>query len=74
LEQWAKPLVALMMDGMMTVVDYQCTRLLGEHFHRLAPILPSPVALDDVERTDDLIAYARAVDLGPALAWLDEVF
>jgi uncharacterized protein len=74
LEQWAKPLVALMIDGMMTVVDYQCTRLLGERFHRLAPVLPSAVALDDVERTDDLIAYARAVDLGPALAWLQEVF
>jgi len=74
LEQWARPLVGLMTDGMMTVVDYQCTRLLGERYHRLAPILPRPIALDDVERTDDLIAYAQAVDLDPCLTWLHEVF
>ncbi|MBY0525639.1 MAG: patatin-like phospholipase family protein [Gemmataceae bacterium] len=74
LEQWAKPLVTLMMDGMMTVVDYQCTRLLGSRFHRLAPILPSAVGLDDAERADDLIAYARAVDLGPSIAWLQQSY
>jgi len=74
LEQWAKPLVTLMMDGMMTVADYQCTRLLGDRFHRLAPLLPKPVALDDVERTEELIAYAREVDLAATLRWLHQMF
>lgn len=74
LEQWAKPLVSLMMDGMMTVADYQCTRLLGARFHRLAPVLPKPIALDDVERTEDLMAYAGEVDLSATIRWLEHVF
>lgn len=74
LEQWAKPLIALMIDGMMTVADYQCTRLLGKRFHRLAPILPAPVGLDDAEKTDDLIAWARAVDLAATISWMQHRF
>jgi len=72
--QWAKPLITLMIDGVMGVADYQCAHLLDEHYHRLAPVLPEAIALDDVDKIDDLIRYARAVDLTDTLAWLREHF
>jgi hypothetical protein len=63
-----------MVDGMVTMVDYQCSHLLGERFHRLAPVLPERIELDDVERIDDLMTYAHTVDLTNPIRWLHEVF
>lgn len=72
--QWAKPLVSLMLDGMMGVADYQCARLLGDHYHRLAPVLPQPVGLDAVNKMGLLIQEAKQVDLSKTLAWLEQNF
>jgi patatin-like phospholipase/acyl hydrolase len=72
--QWAKPLITLMSDGVMGVADYQCAQLLDEHYHRLAPVLPEAVALDDVSKLDDLIRYAKAEDLKDTIAWLQQHF
>lgn len=72
--QWAKPLVNLMIEGMMGVADYQCAHLLGEHYHRLGPVLPEAVGLDAADRTDDLIQYAQDVDIAAAVAWLRQNF
>jgi patatin-like phospholipase/acyl hydrolase len=72
--QWARLLVPLMVDGVTGVADYQCARLLGDRYHRLAPILPRPVALDAAEKAGELIADAWQVDLGPTLAWLPQRF
>ncbi len=74
LAQWAKPLVSLMIDGVMGVAEYQCTRLLGSRYFRLEPLLPRPVALDDVAATGDLIAWAGAVDITDAVRWLKANF
>ena len=68
--QWAKPLIALMVDGMMGVADYQCARLLQQRYFRLAPILPERIGLDDVDKTSDLIKYAQDVNLEPTITWL----
>src|SRR3989441_3175725 len=68
--QWAKPLIALMVDGMMGVVDYQCARLLQHRYFRLAPILPERIGLDDVDKTSDLVKYAQDVNLEPTISWL----
>jgi len=72
--QWARPLVSLMIDGMMGVADFQCARLLGRRYWRLAPMLPRPIALDDVNKTADLIAFARQADLAETLAWIQQNF
>lgn len=68
--QWARPVIRLMMDGMMGVADYQCCRLLGDHYHRLAPALPKPVPMDAVRQTGALIRYANQVPLNDTLDWI----
>jgi hypothetical protein len=74
ISQWARTIVSLMIDGTMGVADYQCARLLGNHYHRLAPPLEEPIALDAKDKTDELIAIAQAVELGPAIDWLQNNF
>lgn len=69
--QWAKPLVSLMIDGVMGVAEYQCRRLLGEGaYRRIEPLLPKPIALDDVDAVTDLVEYAKNVPLEPEIEWL----
>jgi patatin-like phospholipase/acyl hydrolase len=72
--QWAKPLVSLMIDGVMGVAEYQCRRLLGGRYFRLEPQLPKPVALDDASAVTSLIGYANAVDIAAAVDWLKTTF
>src|SRR5881409_349295 len=72
--QWAKPQIALMVDGMMGVADYQCARLLQHRYFRLAPILPERIGLDDVDKIADLVKYAQDVDIQGAVAWLTRYF
>jgi uncharacterized protein len=74
LAHWAKPLVSLMIDGVMGVAEYQCARLLGNRYFRLEPRLPKPIALDDAAASGALIAYADQVDLTAAVAWLNAHF
>jgi patatin-like phospholipase/acyl hydrolase len=74
LAQWAKPLVSLMIDGVMGVAEYQCAHLLGQRYFRLQPLLPKPIALDDAAAVDDLIAAAEQVDITAAVDWLHAQF
>ena len=64
--QWAKPLVNLMIDGVMGVAEYQCARLLGDRYFRLEPQLPKPVGMDDASAVGDLLLAASSVDIAPA--------
>jgi hypothetical protein len=68
--QWAHPLINMMIEGGMGVADYECARLLGTSYFRLAPVLPSPIPLDSADRVNDLIGYANAVDISDAIIWL----
>jgi patatin-like phospholipase/acyl hydrolase len=72
--QWAKPLTVLMIDGGMGVVDFQCSRFLHDNFHRLDPVLPEVIQLDDAGKVNDLIAFANAVDLSETVEWLRNHF
>lgn len=72
--QWGRPLVNIMIEGVMNVGDYQCRQFLGRHYHRLNPMLPKPVALDDAGKTGDLIKYAKAVKISSTVAWIRENF
>lgn len=74
LAEWARPLVNLMIDGVMGVAEYQCATLLGDHYCRLQPLLPKPIALDDAAVTNELIGYADEVNLSGAVAWLQRNF
>ena len=70
--QWIKPLLNIMMDGGMGVADYQCRQILGNRYHRLAPVFPPDqvMGLDAVDRIPDLVKFAETVDLSQAIKWL----
>ncbi len=73
--QWASPAIPIMLEGSMDAQNYECERILGlEQYHRLNKPLPQPVELDEVEKMDELIAFANAVDIGPTVAWVQQFF
>ena len=71
--QWIKPLLNIMMDGVMGVADYQCRQILGDRYHRLAPVFPPDqvIGLDAVDRIPDLVKFAEAVDISEAVKWMN---
>jgi hypothetical protein len=60
---WAPYLVDLFMDGPMGVVEYQCTKLLGDRYRRLAPALPGnkAIKLEDTSAVEKLLSYAETI-------------
>ena len=70
--QWAKPLVELMLDGVNGIADFQCERLLRDHYHRLAPVFPpnKSFKMDDVGKIREMVTFAMGVDIAPAAAWI----
>lgn len=70
LAQWSTVLPDMMLEGVMGVADYECLRLLGNAYFRLAPILPAPIALDCPEKIPSLMEDANQVDITAAVTWL----
>jgi patatin-like phospholipase/acyl hydrolase len=70
--QWVKPLINLMLDGVVGIADYQCKQILGDRYLRIAPKFPPGVSipLDGVKRVPDMINFANNVSLPDAVAWL----
>jgi patatin-like phospholipase/acyl hydrolase len=70
--QWAQALLGVMFDGTIGIADYQCRQLLGRRYHRVAPSFAPGEAfpLDCVDRIPEMVAFAHAVDIAPAAAWL----
>lgn len=72
--QWLKPLLRLMVEGSMGMVDTQCQALLGPAYHRLDPTPPVAVKLDESKRMEELVEHARRLDLNGTVEWLAEYF
>lgn len=72
--QWAQPLISLMLDGVAGIADYQCDKILGSRYHRLAPLFPPGVTLpiDSVKNVPDMIQFALSVDISPTVRWLQK--
>ncbi len=72
--QWAKPLVNLMLDGVAGIADYQCMQILGERYHRLAPVFEPGVSIpmDGVEKVPQMVEFANKLNLGPTVQWLKD--
>jgi hypothetical protein len=70
--QWVRPLIDVMLDGVNGIADYQCTQLLGEHYHRLAPTFPpeKSIGMDAVDQIPYLIDFANSLDLSSTADWL----
>jgi len=71
--RWAKPLVSLMLDGVSGIADYQCRQILGDRYHRVAPVFPAgtSVPMDAVDRTGYMEEFARSVRLDAAIGWIE---
>ena len=65
---WAVPLVSIMLDGVSGIAHYQCSKMLGESYARLAPIFPKGkrVGLDAVDDVPWMLEFARAIAAGQA--------
>lgn len=72
--QWARPMIDLVLEGTADAVDYQCARVMGRRYHRLDPVLPEPIDLDDVSQIPALLALAESVDLTLTEEWLGKYF
>jgi patatin-like phospholipase/acyl hydrolase len=70
--QWARPLISMMISGVMGVADFQCRQLLGDRYFRLDHVFADGVDIDDTsEATLDYLADAAAqVDLHRVVNWL----
>lgn len=72
--QWGSKLVSIMLEGVADVARFQCQQLLGDRFHRLDPLIPKrrsqDFGLDDWQHMEDMIEFARTVDLDKTLAFV----
>lgn len=68
--QWAPHIIEIVLDGTSGVADYECRQLLGQRYHRLNPLLPERINLDDVEKIPRLAEIAARVSLDATIDWL----
>ena len=71
--QWAKPLINLMLDGTAGIADYQCGQILGERYHRVAPIFPhgTTVPMDDIDKIPYMVEFAESIRIDGVVRWLE---
>ena len=74
--QWARPIIDMMLDGVMGVADYQCRQILGANYFRLAPVFPPDMVIpfDGVKRIPELVEFAENVDVSKTVEWLKTVW
>lgn len=74
--QWVRPLISLMLDGTAGIADYQCQQILGERYHRLAPVFPEGVTvpMDDVDKTPYMISFAESLPIEDTITWLKQTW
>jgi hypothetical protein len=58
------------LDSSTESINYQCENLLSEYYHRLDPILPRDIPLDDPTALTLLKDIANKVDLMPTIKWI----
>ena len=70
--QWAKPLISILLDGVSGIADFQCSKLLRENYHRLAPIFPPGVKIDmdSVDQIPKMVEFANSVDINNTVKWI----
>ena len=70
--QWMPSLIPLLLEGTAGIADFQVQQLLGPQYHRLAPVFPPPVTVDqdDVKALPYLVEFAQQVELSGTVEWL----
>lgn len=75
--QWVQPLISLMLEGSMGVVDYQCKRLLGNSYCKVNFTFPpkEEIGLDDYKKRDRLVEIGETQmvgELDKTAEWLEK--
>eukprot|EP01133_Synstelium_polycarpum_P015676 gene15676-18630_t len=70
LAQWAPTLIDMLLDSNVEISDFQCAQLLGKHYHRVDPLLPRLIDLDQPKFIPLLEDVANQVDLSDTLEWV----
>ncbi|EFA78276.1 acyl-CoA dehydrogenase [Heterostelium album PN500] len=70
LAQWAPTLVDMLLDSGVEISDYQCAQLLGSQYHRVDPLLPKVIDLDQPKYIPMLEEVANNVDLASTIEWI----
>ena len=70
--QWIERLLAIMLDSVSGIADYQCRQILRERYFRISPVFPAgtEVAMDAVDQGPYMIEFAQSVGLADAAAWI----
>jgi hypothetical protein len=74
--RWAKPIIYLMLEATTEIADYQCDKILGGRYHRLAPVFPpgKMYALDDVDKIPEMRDFAMNQKIDSTVGWLKQVW
>jgi len=72
--EWGPHLIELLLDGSTEAINYSCSCLLHQNYHRVDPLLPQDIGLDDATQLKALIEVAEKVDLTSTEKWLTEVW
>jgi patatin-like phospholipase/acyl hydrolase len=70
--QWARPMVSIMISGVMGVADFQARQLLGNRYRRIDKLFDRPVQMDDAKKTtlQYLQEQAKTTNLAGVIKWL----
>jgi predicted acylesterase/phospholipase RssA len=68
--RWVSNFLTILWDGMKKKSNDICRNVIGERYHRLDPIIPSSISLDDTKSLGSLISIAKSIDLDPTIEWL----
>lgn len=72
--KWGKNLIDIMLEGSVEVAHYQCSRILGKRYHRIAPRLSRPIGLGNIDEIPDLIKAGEDYKLDVANKFIDKYF
>ena len=74
LAQWVRPLIAIVLDGVSGIADFQCQKLLRDNYYRLAPVFPPGVKIemDDVAHIALMIDFAENINIDATVGWIKE--
>jgi patatin-like phospholipase/acyl hydrolase len=70
--EWGPHIVDLLLDSSTESIDYQSRCILNERYHRLDPLLPNEIGLDDASAIKQLKDFAEKVDLSSTLEWIEK--
>lgn len=72
--KWGKNLIDIMLEGSVEVAHYQCSRILGKRYHRIAPRLSRPIGLGNIDEIPALTKAGEDYKLDAAIKFIDKYF